>query len=363
MWNREVLTPVAVGLRWAVLVAGGASLASMACVSYPSVAGVVLLGAADDGSIVAMTYEEDFSRLGRQGTGYYGSLDGGLTWKSLGGLATSSVPDVSLAEWRDWREVSVDTPRGRYTRDGPDVILVDLDGRRQVAYSTAYLQEDGNTWVKYRATTRHGDGRILASEPKDLIYDETSGNLVLAMGIQGVVVGTPDGEWVEVGVGRFRPANFNFMTKTLMLLTHVGFWITALTLAVSMTAAGLVLSQYRVIRLLLLTLAALAVCVAMVIGIIALVAAVASFNSSLALLIGLLSPAAIVVGARLWLETSAHAVAGHFLDHGRSRLAARFGRTTLECWADFRWLPHSGINLVCDNGVGVGAGSPAVIDG
>ena len=297
VWNREVPNPGAVRLRWALLAAGLASLASMACVSYPSVAGVVLLGAADDGSIVAMTREEDFSRLGRQGTGYYGSLDGGLTWKSLGGLATSSVPDVSLAEWRDWREVSVDTPRGRYTYDGPDVILVDLDGRRQVAYSTAYLQEDGNTWVQHRATTRHGDGRILASEPKDLIYDETSGNLVLAMGIQGVVVGTPDGEWVEVDVGRFQPADFTFMTKTFMLLTHLGFWITALTLAVSMTAAGLVLSQYRVIRLLLLTLAALAVCVAMVIGIIALVASVASFNSSLALLIGLLSPAAIVVGA------------------------------------------------------------------
>ena len=207
------------------------------------------------------------------------------------------MPDVSLAEWRDWREVSVDTPRGRYTRDGPDVILVDLDGRRQVAYSTAYLQEDGNTWIQQMATKRLISRRALADEPSDLLFDETSGNLVLAMEIQGVVVGTPGGEWAEVAVGRFQPADFTFMTKTLMLLTHAGFWITALTLAFSMTAAGLFLSQYRVIRLLLLTLAALAVCVAMVISIIALVASVASFNSSLALLIGLLSPAAIVVGA------------------------------------------------------------------
>ena len=205
--------------------------------------------------------------------------------------------NVSPVEWRDWRDNSVDTPRGRYTLDGAEVILVDLDGRRRVAYWTTYLLEDGNAWILRMATTRHGDGRILANEPKGLIYDETSGNLVLAMEIQGVVVGTPGGEWAEVAVGSFRPADFTFAAKTFWMVTHVGFWITALTMTVSMTAAGLVLSQYRVIRLLLLTLAALAVCVAMVIGIIALVASVASFNSSLALLIGLLSPAAIVVGA------------------------------------------------------------------
>ena len=137
----------------------------------------------------------------------------------------------------------MDTPRGRYTLDGPDVILVDLDGRRQVAYSTAYLQEDGNAWVQQYATKMLSSPRVLANEPRDLVFDEKSGNLVLAMGIQGVVVGTPDGEWVKVAVGRFRPTDFSFMTKILMLLTHVGFWITALTMAVSMTAAGLVLSQ------------------------------------------------------------------------------------------------------------------------
>ena len=52
VWNREAPKPGAVRLRWALLAAG---------VSYPSVAGVVLLGATDDGSIMAMTREKDFS--------------------------------------------------------------------------------------------------------------------------------------------------------------------------------------------------------------------------------------------------------------------------------------------------------------
>ena len=260
VWNREAPNPGAVRLRWALLAAGLASLASMACVSYPSVAGVVLLGAADDGSIVAMTREEDYSRPGFDGSGYYGSLNGGLTWKSLGDSASSSLRNVSPVEWRDWRDNSVDTPRGRYTLDGAEVILVDLDGRRRVAYSTAYLLEDGNAWILRMATTRHGDGRILVNEPKGLIYDETSGNLVLAMEIQGVVVGTPGGEWAEVAVGSFRPADFTFAAKTFWLVTHVGFWITALTMAVSMTAAGLFASHTRILHLLRQDLASLVLC-------------------------------------------------------------------------------------------------------
>lgn len=284
-------------LRLAVLMAGVASLAGMACVVHGNEVGVVRLGVADDGAIVAMTYEEDYSRRGRPASGYYSSLDGGLTWKSLGELATSSRPDSDLAQWHDRQDVSADTPRGTYTLDGPDVVVLHPDGRRRVTYSTGYLSQDGNVWTQQGATTGHSDGRTLADTPNDLIYDKKSGNLVLALGIQGVVVGTPDDEWVVTGVDRFRPTDFSFVTKTGMLLTHVGFWITALTLAFSMTAAGLVLSQYRVAKLFLLTLAALVVCLAMVIGIIALVALIATFNSELAFLIGILSPAAIVVGA------------------------------------------------------------------
>ncbi len=262
VWGRAVANAIALCRRWGLLVVGIASLGSVACVSDPHEVGVVRLGIADDGSIVALTHEGDYSRRGYGGTGYYGSVDGGLTWNSLGDFTISSKSHSELAEWHDWRDVSVDTPRGKYTLNGPDVILVDLDGRRQVAYSTAYLQEDGNTWIQQMATKRLISRRALADEPSDLLFDETSGNLVLAMEIQGVVVGTPGGEWAEVAVGRFQPADFTFMTKTLMLLTHAGFWITALTLAFSMTAAGLFASYTRIVRLLWLVPSSLALCMA-----------------------------------------------------------------------------------------------------
>ena len=259
-WRRGVSVTGVSLLRLAILMAGVASLASMACVVYAEV-GVARLGVANDGSLVAMTYEEDYSRRGRPATGYYGSLDGGLTWKSLGDLATSSVPDVRLADWRDRRGVGVVTPRGRYALDGPDVILVDLDGQRQVVYSTAYLLEDGNTWIQ-QGTTQTRSPHLLAEEPLDIVFDDKSGNLALALWIQGVVVGTPDGEWVEVGVGPFRPTDFRFLTKTVILLTNLGFWITALTLAFSMTTAGLFASQSRLLRLLWLVPTSLGLCLA-----------------------------------------------------------------------------------------------------
>ena len=262
VWGRAVANASVLRWLWGLLVVGITALGSVACVSDPHEVGVVRLGIADDGSIVALTHEGDYSRRGYGGAGYYGSVDGGLTWNSLGDFTISSKSHSELAEWHDWRDVSEDTPRGTYTLNGPDVILVDLDGRRQVAYSTAYLLEDGNAWILRMATTRHGDGRILVSEPKGLIYDETSGNLVLAMEIQGVVVGTPGGEWAEVAAGRFQPADFRFTTKTLMLLTHAGFWITALTLAFSMTAAGLFASYTRIVRLLWLVPSSLALCMA-----------------------------------------------------------------------------------------------------
>ncbi len=367
VWGRAVANASVLRWRWGLLVVGITALGSVACVSDPHEVGVVRLGIADDGSIVALTHEGDYSRRGYGGAGYYGSVDGGLTWNSLGDFTISSKSHSELAEWHDWRDVSEDTPRGTYTLNGPDVILVDLDGRRQVAYSTAYLLEDGNAWILRMATTRHGDGRILVSEPKGLIYDETSGNLVLAMEIQGVVVGTPGGEWAEVAAGRFQPADFRFTTKTLMLLTHAGFWITALTLAFSMTAAGLFASYTRIVRLLWLVPSSLALCMA--------IAAVLT-------VIGAVSAAALVLGCVAG-PYSRHCGIGRNRPNRWSRLGARlphnhfgsgfravFGRTALEFWSDSRHCSpdsrrcaHSGLDLVRDNGVGSGAGLPVAVDG
>ncbi len=51
----------------------------------------------------------------------------------------------------------------------------------------------------------------------DLFYDDQSGNLIVAMGLQGVVVVAPDGTSTRVAVGRYSPTDFSFRSKARTL--------------------------------------------------------------------------------------------------------------------------------------------------
>ena len=140
----------------------------------------------------------------------------------------------------------MDTPRGRYAIVGLDVIRVGTDGNSEdVVHSMRYLEGAGNVWVQKVSTERLDQPRKIASRPLGIVYDDASDNLVVALGIQGVVVGTPDGRWINVAVGRFEPTDFSFIGKTQLLLSDVEFWTAALAVCVSMTAFGLTASRYR----------------------------------------------------------------------------------------------------------------------
>lgn len=240
VWGRVATDASVLRRRWALLVAGVASLAAIASDRPSPVPGVVDVGTADSGEIVALTNDQDtyypVDETGNyivneidDGLDQYRSVDGGMTWRHM---------EERLDPF-PWSEGSVHTPRGRFTLDGPRVMRADADGGQvEVAYSTAYLQEHGNMWIQNIAGWELGRRPSLAEQPQGLAFDEESGNLVLGLGIQGVVVGKPDGEWVGVPVDRYTPTDFSFWTKTRQLTLSLGFWITALTLAVSMTATG-----------------------------------------------------------------------------------------------------------------------------
>ena len=87
----------------------------------------------------------------------------------------------------------------------------------QIAYSTTYLREAGNINVQARDTRGHGR-REITTAPYSIVYDERSGNVIVAMGFQGVVVGAPDGRWTRVRVGRYGPSEFSVVQKFLLLL-------------------------------------------------------------------------------------------------------------------------------------------------
>ena len=230
VWRRPALSPDALRLRLGLLVAGVAILASVAT-SYPDPDyGIESVGVSADGIVYAAgSYSTQISD------------DGGITWAKESG-------DRSVV----WGSDSVMTPRGRYTVEGTDISLITADGMAEIVYSTAYLSRAGNTWAQEKSTA-HLDVRKITTRPGRITYHAQSGNLIIAMGIQGVLVGTPDEQWMPRAVGRYAPTDFTILGKTRLLLSDISFLVAALSLSMSMTGAGVIFLQnsHGIVRALL----------------------------------------------------------------------------------------------------------------
>ena len=220
-WRRGVPTG---GLRsrFAALAAGIAALASLAspCGSYPGEEGVTYLSVADDGAVFAS---------GPALPPYaYRSDDGGMSWS-----------------WHDKGFFPVvGAPTGKYAIGDSGIEL--KYGRRELVYSTEYLRGDANKWAQENDTRDLGY-RVLATRPRNVLYHADSGSVIAAMGIQGVVAGTPDGRWHRVAVGRHSPTDFSFAAKTRTFLEsswRVGIVAAALSLS-ALTIAATTTSAYQ----------------------------------------------------------------------------------------------------------------------
>ena len=209
-------------LRWAPLMAGLAALASVATIECQPEVGITNVAIAEDGIVYAGTRE--YAR--------YRSLDGGVNW------------EPGSTERVQWGGQSAETPAGTYTILGSDIVLLGPDGESRMEYASSYLQEEHNLWAQKRSTAQLGF-REMATEPLSIVYDERTGNVIAAMGIQGIVVGASDGVWTRYGVGPYTPTDFSFAAKTRLLLSSIGFWAASLALSLSMTGVALVLSPYR----------------------------------------------------------------------------------------------------------------------
>ncbi len=116
------------------------------------------------------------------------------------------------------------TLNGTYEISGTDVFHED-DGIREQIYSAAYLTKGSNLWAQDHSLGYPPcNSADLTQEPTTVFYDGRSGNVVLGMGDMGVVVGLPDGKWVEVGVGPYTPIDFSF-TRKLGMMFEPGRWV------------------------------------------------------------------------------------------------------------------------------------------
>ncbi len=198
--------------------------------------GVTFVGTDAEGTLVAEGLRAQFG-----GTDLHQSDDGGFSWQFAG--ETDLVPTVGTLQ--------ATTPGGTYQIIPSEIvgdelehplearIVRTLQGRNETIFSMAQLLDNANITLQQR--TRWGAEAELYS----IHYDADSGNVIAAMGTQGVLVGTPEGRWIRVGVGRFVPTDFSAGARTRLLATTPSFWLSTLAVSVLFTATAFVLAVAR----------------------------------------------------------------------------------------------------------------------
>ncbi len=231
VWHRRPVGPDRLRVRLALLAAGVATFATVATSYPPPDTGIKDVGVADNGMIVASGSNED-------GPFHYRSGDGGLSWTP-----------IHHATNIKWGGLDVESPRGKFMIQGSRILERTVDGEWIVTYSAAYLQQEANVWIQDQSTTQFGTLRSIGTNPYSITYDARSGNLAVAMGLQGILIGTSDSKWSRVAVGAYSPTDFSFAGKTFALLSNMSFWLTALSLSLSMTVISLVFALFRSMNL------------------------------------------------------------------------------------------------------------------
>ena len=205
VWSRPPLKAESIRARLVLIAATAATLASVAS-SYAFDYGVEQVGRTASGTIRTFT-----------GTGSYESMDGGLTWTKTG---KKYIP----LEKRQWIELGEKAPSGIFSKGNIRITAHEiLMSSGDVVYSFEFLQSGGNRWMQ-ALDKRNILDRVIATRPLDYFYDSQSGNLILAMGIQGVVVIAPDGTTTKVAVGRYSPTDFSYWSKTRTFFSSLAFW-------------------------------------------------------------------------------------------------------------------------------------------
>ncbi|MBN1120012.1 MAG: hypothetical protein JXJ17_02950 [Anaerolineae bacterium] len=158
----------------------------------------------------------------------YLSNDGGITWEAV---LPESVPGYESCESHPdvWTITDHQQVIYRFTRGGP-AIEESTDGGETWSASFSFTGME----ARVALYSRMRSGAYAASAgPFDAIVDPGSGNLVVAMGYDGVLVRDPSGEWQWVTVGPFYHDKINTADE----LSHLLFWEAMLALIIAFAAA------------------------------------------------------------------------------------------------------------------------------
>ena len=134
----------------------------------------------------------------------------------------------------------VETPRGTFRIQG-DRIVRTFGGETETAFTATVFNKRADTIAIEAATAETLDNayRIVTINPLSIYYSSKSDEVVAAMGLQGVVVGTADGRWTREGVGRFQPIDLSVFGRIKNVLTHSKLVAMALGLSGTLTALAL----------------------------------------------------------------------------------------------------------------------------
>ena len=228
VWRQRPVSPDRLRVRLALLAAGVATFATIA--TSPQViedTGIETVGVAGDGSIVATARVNDRAVN-------YRSSDGGFTWQSHN-------PSNNIK----WGSDEVETQRGTYRVRGSEILVLTISGTWEVIFSAAYPQEPSSLRVQQLTPTSPVVSRI-DRKSNSIVYHTRSGNLVVAMGHEGVAVSLPDGMWISVPVGKYVPTDFSSLKQSREFHSTMSLVAIAIALSASMTSISLALSRFRI---------------------------------------------------------------------------------------------------------------------
>lgn len=204
VWRRPPIEAQSMRARLALLAATAAALASVSS-SYLAERGIEQVGRTDSGEIGANVFG-----------GHHLSMDGGLTW-------SAAFEGFASLKKRQFMELGDAEPSGVFSGGRIRVTNKGVLSSGDAVYSFGYLQSGGNRWMQ-ALDKREIDRREIATKPRDFFYDSQSGNLVLAMGLQGVVVVAPNGVITQVAIGRYSPTDFSFLNKARTFFNSLVIW-------------------------------------------------------------------------------------------------------------------------------------------